>query len=87
MPPRPQISFPCRYPIKVMARASGELRATLDAIFELHTGSLAGVAVSERPSAQGNFTGYTYHIEAQSAEQVAILFEALKAHPAVLMVL
>jgi len=83
----PRLTFPCDYPIKVMARTEPGLRTHLDALVERHAGPIDLSTVIERPSAQQNFVGITYVIRAQSAAQINELFEALKLVPAVLLVL
>jgi hypothetical protein len=82
-----RLSFPCDYPIKVMVRVEDGVRSQVDAIFERHAGPLDLAAVTERPSTQGNFLGITYQIRAQSPEQIAQLFAALKQCPQVMLVL
>jgi putative lipoic acid-binding regulatory protein len=86
-PETPRLTFPCDYPIKVMARAHPALRSRVDAIVERHAGPVDLSAVTERPSAQANFVGITYVIRAQSEAQITELFEALKLVPDVLLVL
>ena len=83
----PRLQFPCRYPIKVMVRARAGIRAELDAIVARLAGPLAGEDVSERASAQNNFTGITYSIQARDAEHIAALFAELQVIEGVLMVL
>ena len=83
----PLLQYPCDYPIKVMARASPQLRATLDAILARHGGPTALAHVTERPSKQAHFIGVTYVIQAQGEGQIAALFAELKTCPAVLMVI
>jgi len=82
-----RLSFPCDYPIKVMVRVEDGVRSQVDAIVERHAGPLDLAAVTERPSTQGNFLGITYQIRAQSPEQIAQLFAALKQCPQVMLVL
>jgi putative lipoic acid-binding regulatory protein len=82
-----RLSFPCDYPIKVMVRVEDGVRSQVDAIVERHAGPLDLAAVTERPSTQGNFLGITYQIRAQSPEQIAQLFAALKECPQVMLVL
>jgi len=82
-----RLSFPCDYPIKVMVRVEDGVRSEVDAIVERHAGPLDLAAVTERPSTQGNFLGITYQIRAQSPEQIAQLFAALKQCPQVMLVL
>jgi uncharacterized protein len=82
-----RLSFPCDYPIKVMVRVEERVREHIDAVLEQHAGPLDLAAVTERPSAQGNFLGITYVIRATSQDQIARLFAALKACPQVMLVL
>ena len=82
-----RVSFPCEYPIKVMVRVEDGVRSHVDAILERHAGPLNLAAVTERPSAQGNFLGITYVIRATSQDQIADLFAALKLCPQVMLVL
>jgi uncharacterized protein len=82
-----RLSFPCDYPIKVMVRVEDGVRSQVDAIVERHAGPVNLAAVTERPSTQGNFLGITYLIRAQSPEQIAQLFAALKECPQVMLVL
>lgn len=81
------LQFPCRYPIKVMVRAGSAMRGQLDAIVTRHAGTLEPDDISERPSAQQNYAGITYHITARDEAQIAALFAELKALPGVIMVL
>jgi uncharacterized protein len=83
----PRLQYPCDYPIKVMARASPELRVTLDAIMARHGGPTALAKVTERPSKQAHYVGVTYVIQAQGEAQIAALFAELKTCPAVLVVI
>ncbi|MGH8231094.1 MAG: YbeD family protein [Steroidobacteraceae bacterium] len=85
--PPDRVSFPCDYPVKVMVRAEDGVRGQIDAIVDQHAGPLDLSAVTERPSAQGNFLGITYVIHATGAEQIARLFAALKLCPQVMLVL
>ena len=82
-----RLSFPCDYPIKVMVRVEDGVRSQVDAIVEHHAGPVDLAAVTERPSTQGNFLGITYQIRAESPEQIAQLFAALKECPQVMLVL
>lgn len=75
----PLIEFPTDYPIKVIGRASGELRAQIDAIVIRHAPDLDPSATRERFSANGRFVSLTYHIRAVSAGQVEALAADLAA--------
>jgi putative lipoic acid-binding regulatory protein len=81
------LTFPCDYPIKVMARDEPGLRAQLDEIVRRHAADLDETRISERPSAQKHFVGVTYIIRAHNADQIAALFADLKTVPSVLLVL
>lgn len=81
------LTFPCDYPIKVMARDEPGLRAQLDEIMRRHATDLDESRTSERPSAQKNFLSVTYIIRAHNAEQIGALFAELKTVPSVLLVL
>lgn len=81
------LTFPCDYPIKVMLRASAELRADVDAVMVRHAGAEVAASATERPSAQGNFSAVTYTIRARDPEHIAALFADLKDIPGVLLVL
>ena len=81
------LTFPCAYPIKVMMRAGAEPRAHVDAVIGRHAGAGVAAAATERTSAQGNFDGVTYTIQARDAQHIAALFADLKDIPGVLLVL
>ena len=81
------LTFPCAYPIKVVMRTGAQLRAAVDAVFVHHADAAVVAAATARSSAQGNFTGVTYTIEAHDAQHIAALFADLKELPGVLMVL
>jgi len=79
--------FPSDFPIKVMGRRDGELRALTQAIVERHAGPLNETNVKTRTSADGNFVALTYTIRAQSREQLDALYRELTACKSVLMAL
>jgi hypothetical protein len=81
------LTFPCAYPIKVVMRADAQLRASVDAIFVRHADAAVVAAATTRQSAQGNFSGVTYTIQARDAQHIAALFAELREIPGVLMVL
>ncbi|MFO1427243.1 MAG: DUF493 domain-containing protein [Steroidobacteraceae bacterium] len=81
------LKFPVDYPIKVVGRSDGALRARIDAVFRRHVPDLEPARISERPSGQGNFVSITYVIVARSREQVVALVQELSAAEGVLMVI
>jgi putative lipoic acid-binding regulatory protein len=82
-----RISFPVEYPVKVVARATPDLREQVDAAFLRHFGTLAAAKVSERPSAHSNFVALTYVPVVQSEAQLQSLHADLKRVEGVIMVL
>jgi hypothetical protein len=79
--------FPSEFPIKVMGRQGGELRALTQAIIERHTGPLEDSRVKTRTSADGNFLALTYMVLATSREQLDTIYRELTACKSVLMAL
>jgi len=82
-----RIEFPCDYPIKVLMRADAGLREQVDAAIGRHAGAQVTAAAQARQSAQGNFHGVTYNIQARDEQHIAGLFAELRDIPGVLMVL
>jgi len=82
-----RIVFPAEYPIKVVARASEDLRTRVDAIFARHFGPFEAHRVSERASAQSNFVALTYLMRVQAEAQLSPLHNDLRAEDGVMLVL
>ena len=82
-----KITFPCDYPVKVVARASDDLRERLDSVFAAHFGTFDAGRVSVRESAQANFVSFTYTMVVENVEQLKALHGALQEHPGVVMVI
>ena len=83
----PVQEFPSDFPIKVMGRHDGDLRALTQGIIERHAGPLAESRVRTRTSADGNFLALTYLVRASSREQLDAIYRELTACKAVLMAL
>jgi uncharacterized protein len=81
------LKFPTDYPVKVVGRASDELRARVHAVMLRHVPGLDPGRVSERLSGAGNFLSISYLIRAESREQIIGLVTDLKATAGVLMIL
>jgi uncharacterized protein len=73
------LKFPTDYPIKVVGRASDELRARVHAVMLRHVPEQDITSVSERLSGQANYLAISYVIRATSREQVVALVNELKA--------
>jgi putative lipoic acid-binding regulatory protein len=79
--------FPSEFPIKVMGRQNGDVRALSQAIIEKHAGPLSEAHIKTRTSADGNFLALTYTITAKSREQLDDIYRELTACKSVLMAL
>ena len=82
-----KIIFPCDYPIKVVARASDDLRERIDAVFATHFGAFEAHRVAVRPSANANFVAFTYTMVVQHVDQLGKLHVELQASEGVVMML
>lgn len=83
----PKIEFPCAYPIKVMGVASEDFQQDILALVRRHAPEVGDEHVKVRPSNKGNYLAITVTIEATGTDQLTVLFEDLKAHSSVKMVL
>jgi putative lipoic acid-binding regulatory protein len=79
--------FPSDFPIKVMGRRDGDLRALTQAIIERHAGPLPESSIRTRTSGDGNFLALTYVVHATSREQLDAIYRELTACKSVLMAL
>ena len=79
--------FPSDFPIKVMGRQDGDLRALTQAIIERHAGSVEDSSVRTRTSSDGNFLALTYLVHATGREQLDAIYRELTACKSVLMAL
>ena len=82
-----RIVFPTDYPIKVVARASEDLRGRVDAIFVRHFGDFEAGKVTERISAASNFVALTYLMRVTAEEQLGRLHADLRAEEGIMLVL
>ena len=81
------LEFPNEFPIKVMGRHDGNLRALTQAIIERHAGPMPDSGVRTRTSADGNFLALTYMVHATSREQLDAIYRELTACKSVVMAL
>lgn len=87
VPDAPRISFPCRYPVKVMGEAHASFHAEVRAVFERHAPGVGDEHISLRPSTKGKYVAITVVIEATGKQQLEMLFADLKTLAAVKLVL
>ncbi len=81
------LEFPTEFPIKVVGRPDGDVRAISQEIVERFAGTLSESSIRERASADGNFLAITYLIVAQSQAQLDDIYRELSACKAVIMAL
>lgn len=84
----PKIEFPCvNYPIKIMADSSEEFRSFAMEVISRNAPDFDTNTVAIRPSRNGRFEAITVRITATGTDQLSKIFEELKAHPSLRMVL
>lgn len=83
----PRIEFPCAYPIKVMGLATPGFEQEVVSVVRRHAPEVCDEHISVRSSSYGNYLAITIVIEATGVEQLAVMFEDLKATTSVKMVL
>jgi putative lipoic acid-binding regulatory protein len=81
------LEFPCRFPIKVVGRATEGFEEFVVAIVERHAGRDEEIVVKSRLSRDGNYVAVTCAFLADSRAQVDGLYAELSGHDRILMVL
>ncbi|MDH5182111.1 MAG: DUF493 domain-containing protein, partial [Gammaproteobacteria bacterium] len=81
------LSFPCRFPIKVMGRHDPQLESEVYRIVRRHVPDLGEGANTLRESAKGNYVSLTVTINATSRQQLDDLYRELSGCELTLMVL
>jgi uncharacterized protein len=81
------LKFPCDFPIKVIARKVPDIDEAILAIIKKFAPDAAKASCQIRPSKQNNYWAITITISAQSKTQIDNIYQALHAHPAVVMLL
>lgn len=83
----PKIEFPCRYPIKVIGRATPDYAEAMRAIFDRHANGLIDADIETRSSRAGTFDSITFTIMATGPDQLDALHKDLVASGRVSMVI
>ncbi len=81
------LTFPCKFPIKVMGRSNLEFDLLVIDIVRRHVPDLFEQAVTTRPSKDGNYLAVTVIVEASSKQQLDAIYQELTSHPQVLIAL
>ncbi|WP_226662856.1 YbeD family protein [Microbulbifer aggregans] len=84
----PKIEFPCiDYMVKVVRESDDEVHEFVMEVMRRHAPDLDEAKMKHTPSRNGRFTSVTFFILATGEPQLQALFDELKAHPQVHMVL
>ena len=87
-PEAPKIEFPCEgYPIKIMGEAGADFQQYAIEVIETHAPGFDRTRVSVRASRNGRFESVHVEITATGTDQLTAIFEDLKKHDSVRMVL
>ena len=81
------LTFPCRFPIKVMGENRDGFENDIVMIANRFIGNLGEGAVHSTPSRTGKYLSVTITFTAESREQLDALYRTMTAHPLVKMVL
>ena len=76
---RPQIEFPCEYPIAVLGEAVADFQTLVEAIIERHAPEFPRHRTTVRASGGGRYMSVRVVIIATGEPQLRALFAALKA--------
>ncbi|WP_447528515.1 MULTISPECIES: YbeD family protein [unclassified Vreelandella] len=82
----PKITFPCDYPIKVVGDAADDFAASVCQILVKYDPAFDATAIKVVPSRNGRFQSVRLTFQATGEQQLATLFEELKATGRVHMV-
>lgn len=81
------LEFPCRFPIKIMGKASDDFDTHVVGIVRRHVPDLGEGAVSMQRSRNGNYISVTVTFQATSRRQLDDLYRELTASDKTLVVL
>jgi len=81
------MSFPCRYPLKVMGPNSSAFERDIVAIARRHVPDLSEHDIRRRTSSQGRYLALTLTFTAHSKAQLDGLYREITRHPDVGFVL
>jgi putative lipoic acid-binding regulatory protein len=73
----PVLEFPCSYPIKVLGVANEVFTEQVLAVFSQHAAGFDRDQVRILPSTKGSFVSVHVVIEAQGAEHIEVIYQAL----------
>lgn len=86
-PQKPEILFPCDFPIKIMGRQGDDIVTLASSIICERVPEFDPDSLQQRQSRGGTYVSVTATIRATSREQLDSLYTALSARDEILMVL
>lgn len=84
---KPEIEFPCKYPIKVLGEAHTDLNQHVIDVMNRHAPTITESDLSAKNSSKGNWQSITVTIIATGKPQLDAIFADLKTSSRVKMVL
>ena len=84
---KPQIEFPCKYPIKILGDSQNELMEHVLQVMNTHAPGVADSEITTKQSSQGKWQSITVVITATGKPQLEAIFADLKTNDSVKMVL
>jgi putative lipoic acid-binding regulatory protein len=84
---KPEIEFPCKYPIKVLGDAHPELNQHVIDVMNRHAPTITETDLNAKNSSKGKWQSITVAIIATGKPQLDAIFADLKTSPRVKMVL
>ena len=84
---RPKIVFPCRYPIKILGRSHENLCSSVIAVLNSHAIGFDPQEVGIKSSRNGTFQSITVTLQAESENQIRLIYKDLMETGLVSMVM
>lgn len=81
------LTFPCRFPIKVMGANTDAFADSIHALVAQLDSAFDASATEMRPSKAGNYLGLTIYVQATSQDHLDEIYRTLSTHPMVKMAL
>jgi len=77
------ISYPCRFPIKVMGERTDDFLEEMLAVARRFDPEMSAETIEVRSSSGGKYMGLTLHVWVTSRAQLDDVYRALSGHPRV----
>lgn len=81
------LTFPARFPIKIMGKNTPEFQAAVLKIANAHIPAQKLLHINEKPSGTGKYLGLTLIAFFDNQDEIDAVYQALTAEPSVIMAL